>query len=96
MLWKVEIRPSETEPNRAGRALAHEAADLGIVYGHSRRRRARLSDPGQSVARRRRANRVAQLLADPIVERYRIAPPTDALWNAPSGRRSQKRRPRAA
>ncbi len=82
MLWKVEIRPAPTEPNRAGERLAHEAEDLGLAKGlHVTAAHGFLI---QGQLNHEQANQLArELLVDGVVEQVRVAAPGEALWNEP-------------
>ncbi len=84
MLWQIDIHPAEGQPDLDARRVAADAADLGIA--HDLQLTAVRGYLIQSDATQPEIERLAsQLLADPIVERFRVAPVGDPGLALPDG-----------
>ncbi len=83
MLWQIEIYPADGQPDRDGRRVAADAADLGIHQNLQVRasRGYLLQGPLDAAQVQLLAD---ELLADRVVERTKIAPVGDTAWHAPS------------
>jgi phosphoribosylformylglycinamidine synthase len=84
MLWEVDIYAAEGQPDRVGRRLAADAADLGLAGMHVAAGYGYLieGDLGEADVKRL----AAELLSDRIVERTVVAPAGDrVLSQSPNG-----------